>query len=76
MTGHNVAKRWRTRLLIAVPGLALVLVFFLAPIIPVDLQQSCFGQGPYFHFTDWQSPSYYLFKIGYDYMPYHLVCPL
>ena len=76
MTNNSFAKMWQTRLLVSVSCLTLVLVFFLAPIVPVDIAFSCptiLGP-PNAHYTDWQSPSFYLFKIGYHYTSPHPSC--
>jgi len=75
MTKGKMAKILRIRVLVTVSSVALVLVFFLAPIIPVEYYYSCFGHGsPYAGYTDWQSPSYYLYKIGTHYTPPYLLC--
>jgi hypothetical protein len=75
MTEGKMARKRRTRLLATAPSLAFVLIFFLAPIIPVDVTYACHvGGPPYLHYTDWQSPSYHLFQIGYHYPTQGIYC--
>ena len=76
MTKESIkGKKLRARFLAPVSTLALVIIFFLAPIIPVDVAYPCFvGGPPLFHYTDWQSPSYHLFHVGYHYWEPHIYC--
>ena len=74
MTKDNVSRKpsWR---FLAPAYLAFVVAFFLAPVIPVDVTYACFPGGPpWFHYTDWQSASYYLFNLGIHYTSPHTLC--
>ena len=66
-------KRSRFPILVAVLALALLISFLTAPIIPVDGKYTVSGYlcGSY---TDWQSPSYHLFNIGYHLVVNHAYC--
>src|SRR5690348_14608251 len=75
MMKNNIPKKHWMRLLVPVSSLALVIVFFLAPIIPLNVSYSCPPPTPSsVHYTDWQSPSYYLFQIGYHYTTQQPMC--
>jgi len=46
-----------------------ILIFFLAPVIPVGSPPWACGHLEV-AYTDWQSPSYHVLSIGYHYVAY------
>ena len=71
-------NRVRSPIVVGVVALGVLILFFAAPIIPVEgnytISNNFCGNNFHYSYTDWQSPSYHLLNVGYHRVFPHTFC--